>query len=104
MCIGLPLVVTQAWPGGAAVEGRGGPQRIDTRLVGDCAPGEWLLVFQGAARERLTPERAAEVDAALALLDAALHGDAEGAAADPGFLMPSQLSAADLARQFGGGR
>jgi hydrogenase expression/formation protein HypC len=96
MCIGLPMCTIEAWPGGAIVAGRGRTERIDTRLVGDCVAGEWLLVFQGAARERLDAARAAEIAATLALLDAALGGDADAAAARPGFALPSAMSADDL--------
>jgi hydrogenase expression/formation protein HypC len=99
MCIGTPMRVLESWQGGALAAGRGRCERIDTRLVGDAvsAPGCWLLVFQGAAREALDAARAAEIDAALNLLEAALAGDAAGAAADPGFALPSSLTAAELA-------
>jgi hydrogenase expression/formation protein HypC len=103
MCIGIPMRVLESWPGGALATGRGRCERIDTRLVSDagCGPGAWLLVFQGAAREALDARRAAEVDAALDLLDAALAGDADGAQADPGFALPSSLSAAQLSALAG---
>jgi len=99
MCIGTPMRVIESWHGGALAAGRGRAERIDTRLVGDeaCAPGAWLLVFQGAAREPLDPTRAAEIDAALDLLEAAMAGNAEQAAGDPGFVLPSSLTAAQLA-------
>ncbi len=98
MCIGNPMRVIESWQGGALVAGRGRVERIDTRLVGDaaCAAGQWLLVFQGAAREALDAQRAAEIDAALDLVEAAMAGDAERAAADPGFVLPSSLSAEQL--------
>jgi hydrogenase expression/formation protein HypC len=81
----------------ARVQGRGRVEDIDTRLVGGCAAGQWLLIFQGAARERLDPARAAEIDRALDLLEAGLAGDATAAQADPGFTLPSAMSAAELA-------
>jgi hydrogenase expression/formation protein HypC len=98
MCIGMPMRVVESWRSGALVSGRGRVERIDTRLVGDaaCHAGAWLLVFQGAAREALDATRAAEIDAALDLLEAALSGDAAPAASDPGFELPSSLSAAQL--------
>jgi hydrogenase expression/formation protein HypC len=91
--------VVETWQGGALVAGRGRCERIDTRLVGDadCACGRWLLVFNGAAREALTDQRATEIDAALDLLEAALAGDAARAGADPGFVLPSSQTAAQLA-------
>jgi hydrogenase expression/formation protein HypC len=102
MCIGMPLRVIEAWPGAALAEGRGLCERIDTRLVGDVGPGQWLLVFQGAARECIDAGRAAEVNAALDLLDAALAGDRAGATADdPGFELPSRWSAGQLAALSG---
>lgn len=102
MCIGLPMQVLRADEGRADVEGRGRTERIDTRLVGAVHPGDWLLVFQGAARERLHPQRAAEIDRALSLLDAAMAGDAERAAGDPGFALPSALDPDFLASLSGG--
>jgi len=103
MCIGMPMRVIEAWQGGALVAGRGRSEQIDTRLVGggDIAAGQWLLVFQGAARERLDPQRAGEIDSALDLLEAALAGDATRSGADPGFALPSALSAAQLAQMTG---
>ena len=101
MCIGLPLRVTDTWPGGATVAGRGRCETIDTRLVGPVAVGDWLLVFQGAAREHLSPQRAAEITATLDLLEAALAGDGAGAAAEAGFLLPSQMDARSLAALTG---
>jgi hydrogenase expression/formation protein HypC len=102
MCIGIPLRVIEAWPGAALAEGRGLCERVDTRLVGDVAPGQWLLVFQGAARERIDVVRAAEVNAALDLLDAAFAGDRASATADdPGFELPSRWSPAQLAALTG---
>lgn len=105
MCIGIPLRVVEAWAGGALVSGRGRSETIDTRLVGGAvSPGDWLLVFQGAAREALTEERAAEIAATLDLVEAALGGDAEGAAADPGFALPSAMDPATLALLTGTSR
>lgn len=100
MCIGLPVQVLQLRPGAALGVDRHGRQRwIDTALVGDCAVGDWLLVFLDAARERLAPERAAEIDATLALLEAALLGDTTSQ--DAAFTLPSAMSAEDLAGLLG---
>lgn len=104
MCIGQPMVTLQAWRGGARVAGRGRIETIDTRLVGDCTSGDWLLVFQGAARERLDAQRAQEIESALDLLEAGLAGDVDRAAADPGFALPSAMSADQLAALAGAHR
>lgn len=101
MCIGLPMQVLRSTDGRAEAAGRGRIEEVDTRLVGAVRAGDWLLVFQGAARERLHPQRAAEIDAALSLLDAAMAGDAEGAAGDPGFALPSALDPEFLASLTG---
>ncbi|UCL89582.1 HypC/HybG/HupF family hydrogenase formation chaperone [Pseudomonas sp. HS-18] len=100
MCIGLPMNVLAVRPGAALCSDRQGQQRwIDTVLVDECAIGDWLLVFIDAARERLAPERAAEIHATLTLLDAALHG--EPADSQPAFALPSAMSAEHLASLLG---
>lgn len=101
MCIGTPMRVLEAWSDGALADGRGRAERVDTRLVGPCVAGDWLLVFQGAARERLDAQRAAEIDAALDLLEAAVAGDLDRAGADPGFALPSSMSSAMVAALAG---
>lgn len=55
-------------------DGRNGRSRINTMLVGDVAPGQWLLTFLDAAREIIDEERAALVNAALDALHVAANG------------------------------
>ena len=74
MCIGLPMRVVEAGTGMAWCERRGERIRLDTLLVGDVAPGDWLLAFQGSAVRMLTAGEAAETDAALEALEAVLAG------------------------------
>ncbi|OBY88324.1 MULTISPECIES: HypC/HybG/HupF family hydrogenase formation chaperone [Pseudomonas] len=100
MCIGLPMHVLSVRPGAALCSDRHGRQRwIDTTLVDACATGDWVLVFIDAAREHLSPDRAAEIDATLALLDAALLG--EGADGPAAFALPSAMSADHLSGLLG---
>ncbi|MBZ8140984.1 HypC/HybG/HupF family hydrogenase formation chaperone [Rubrivivax gelatinosus] len=99
MCLGVPMQVLSVSPGRALAAGRGGMGEIETALVGAVAPGDWLLVFLDSARERISAERAAEVDATLDLLQQALAGGSADAAA--GFALPSALSAAELAALTG---
>jgi hydrogenase expression/formation protein HypC len=94
MCIGLPMCVLGTRPGVARVAGRGEEREVDTALVGTPEPGDWLLVFLDAARERLSPQRAHEVNATLDMLAAAMTGQD---LADPVFELPSAMSAAQLA-------
>lgn len=75
MCLGIPMqVIGQDTPFSARCRNGDSETRVDLSLVGRVEPGDWLLVFTGAAREVLTPARAAEILDALAALDAALDG------------------------------
>lgn len=94
MCIGWPMQVVAASPGRATVQRRGQQREVGTALVGPVAAGDWLLVFLDDARERLAPARAAEIDATLALVEAAL-GNGAGDLAAP-FELPSAMSAEQL--------
>ncbi len=84
MCVGTPMQVMEPEGEGAAwCMGRDGRSLIDMALVGAQAPGTWILAFVGSAREVMTPEAAARVDAALDALSAVLAGDS--AAIDAAF-------------------
>lgn len=76
MCVGIPMRVLESAATSALCQGRNGVERLDTLLVGEVQPGEWLLGFLGAARERLSEEDAMKINAALDGLQAALAGDA----------------------------
>jgi len=102
MCIGLPMQVLRTRPGFALVAGRGEQREVDTALIDEPRPGDWLLVFLDAAREAIDADRAAEVNATLDLLQASLAGDWRAAGtADPGFTLPSAMSAEALAALAG---
>ena len=62
MCLGVPMQI-------ASVTGIAGHMTdgtlVDLSLVPEAGPGDWVLVFLGAAREVLTPETAAQISAAL---------------------------------------
>jgi hydrogenase expression/formation protein HypC len=92
MCIGIPMQVINVEPGFANVAGRGETRRVGTRLINDVEPGQWLLVFLDDAREVITPERAAEVNATLDLLAATIGQAASPMFPnDPGFALPSGM-------------
>jgi hydrogenase expression/formation protein HypC len=107
MCIGIPMQVMAIEPGHAWCEGRGERRRVNTALVGEPALGQWLLIFLEGARECLDAERAGEVNAALDLLEGALMAGLGGVApqfdlaADPGFVLPSAMSAQQVAALAG---
>lgn len=94
MCIGIPMQVLSLEPGHAQCAGRGERRRVRTALIGEAVVGDWLLVFLDSAQERISAERAAEVDATLDLLLAVQSG--AGGGADAGFALPSRLSREDL--------
>lgn len=74
MCLGIPMQVESAAEFTARCRNGAEMETVDLSLVGPVAPGDWLLVFAGAAREVLTAPRAAEILAALAALAAAMDG------------------------------
>lgn len=94
MCIGIPMQVIEADSRHALCEGRGERRRVNTALVGEVAPGDWLLVFLDDAREPIDAARAAEVNAALDLVAGAMLG-AE-TPADVDFVLPSQMTPEQL--------
>jgi len=94
MCIGIPMQVIEADGRFALCEGRGERRRINTALVGEVAPGDWLLVFLDDARESIDAARAAEVNAALDLVLGAMQG--ADLAVDIDFALPSQMNADQL--------
>jgi hydrogenase expression/formation protein HypC len=96
MCLGIPMQVESVELGFAWASGHGQRRRVDTALVGECLPGDWLLVFIDSARERIDAVRAAEISGVLALLEAALSGTpAQGP--DP-IDLPSHMDVLELAR------
>ena len=94
MCIGIPMQVIESDGRFALCEGRGERRRINTALVGEVVPGDWLLVFLDDARESIDAARAAEVNAALDLVLGAMQG--ADLAVDIDFALPSQMNADQL--------
>lgn len=94
MCIAIPMKVLAVEPGQALCLGRGDTRSVRTALVGNVGPGDWLLVFIDSAVQKLSPSRAAEVNAALDLLAAAMGGQAAGGS--PLFELPSTMTTHDV--------
>ena len=101
MCVGLPMQVLAVQPGRADVAGRGERRWVDTRLLGEVAVGQWVLVFLDAARESISAERAAEVDGTLDLVASAMAGAFAAATGSAAFALPSEWSAQALAELTG---
>ena len=87
MRVGIPMQVVlaendkgiahcQPWP--ADPQNESAPAVIDIRLVGHTGPGEWLLVFLGAAREIISAQRAQQTGQALQALQQIGAGDTSG--------------------------
>jgi hydrogenase expression/formation protein HypC len=95
MCIGIPMQVNSIEPGHALCSGRGETRRVRTALVGNVVRGEWLLVFIDSAQERLEPQRVAEINATLDLLQAVMNGDRQDPA-EAAFDLPSRWTTAQL--------
>lgn len=100
MCIGIPMQVLAASNGLArCADGAGGLRQVRTSLLGEVRPGDWVLVFQMDAVERIDAQRAQEVLATLALVQGAMSGaGADGAAA---FELPSATPQAALTHLAG---
>ena len=90
MCMGIPMQVRALEPGHALCEGRGERRRVRTPLVGEIAPGDWVLVFLDSAQAVISAARAREVDATLDLLEAVMQGGAHDDAV--AFVLPSAMS------------
>ena len=75
MCIGIPMQVGSVGPGWALCESGGAAHRVDTSLVGEVAPGTWLMTFLGAAREVMSETAARQSLAAIAALEAVMRGE-----------------------------
>jgi hydrogenase expression/formation protein HypC len=76
MCVGIPMQVRELGLCQAlCVDAAGATRWIDTLLVGDPEPGDWLLVFIDAAREVISEARAMQVRDALAAVELAMRGE-----------------------------
>ena len=95
------MQVQSVEPGHANVAGRGEVRRVNTALVGDTQPGQWLLIFLNDAREVLDAQRAAEVNAALDLLDSVMGNGSLPQGGDLGFTLPSSMDMAALQQLTG---
>lgn len=77
MCIGVPMQVIEANGFMARCTARGGEHAIDICLTSDAQPGDWVMVFLGAAREVISEDVARATIDALAALDMAMRGETD---------------------------
>jgi hydrogenase maturation factor len=69
-------------------EGRQRRERLNVLLLSEVQPGDWVYAVLGRAREKLTMQRAAEINLALDGLAAAMHGETDLDAFFPGLTPP----------------
>jgi hydrogenase expression/formation protein HypC len=74
MCIGTPMKIVSCADGIALAVGRGEHARLNVLMVGNPAPGSWVLAFRGTALRVMSDDDAAQSNAALDALAAVLAG------------------------------
>jgi len=77
MCVGVPYRIIKAGIGFARATSRNVEATIDTRLVGAVEPGDWVLTFLGAAREKITALDAKHIEDALEAVGRAMAGETD---------------------------
>jgi len=75
MCVGVPMQILSVDGLCCRCRARDGEHDIDTSLVGAVQPGDWVMVFLGAAREVISAETARVTADALAALEMAMRGE-----------------------------
>lgn len=84
MCLGIPMQVVEVDGAFAWCEGRGRRERLNTLLLEEVTPGDWVYAVLGQAREKMTAQHAAEINLALDGLAVALQGETNLDAYFPG--------------------
>ena len=87
MCIGIPMQVAELDGAFAWCEGRGRRERLNTMLLEELSPGDWVYATLGQAREILSAQRADEINLALDGLAAALQGETNLDSYFPSFVL-----------------
>ena len=77
MCLGTPMQVTAVEAHHAWCDADGQRERLDMALVGPQPVGTWVLAFQGAARQVMGDEEAAQARAARHALAEVLAGGSD---------------------------
>ncbi|MFS8036098.1 HypC/HybG/HupF family hydrogenase formation chaperone [Xanthobacter sp. AM11] len=85
MCLGLPMRIEELNGPSALCSADGHFEGVDLALVPDAQVGDFVLVFQGAARRALDAQEARLIAEALAGVAAIMAGEADAAAVDRAF-------------------
>jgi hydrogenase expression/formation protein HypC len=83
MCIGVPMRIVEICGASAWCEGRGSRRLLNTLMLDTPAVGSWVLSSLGLARQLLTPEDAALINAALDELEGVMRNDFEARGPGP---------------------
>jgi len=75
MCIGIPMQVLNFESNRALCTDGVQEHWVDMSLVGEQVAETWVLVFLGAAREVITPQRAEHMKKALTAVAAVMNGN-----------------------------
>ena len=75
MCVGIPMQIISLESGGALCDWRGEKRLINTLLISDPQPGQWVLTFLDQAREILSEAQAQQIQQALEALELVANGD-----------------------------
>ena len=79
MCIAVPMRIVEAEGLSAVARREGAPDlKVDTSLVGELAPGDWVLVFRESVIRTVSEEEAERIGRALACVSAVMAGEAAG--------------------------
>ena len=74
MCLGIPMQVVDIEGVFAICDSRNGRSRINTMLLDEVLPGQWILTFLDTARECIDAERAQMINSALDALNVLANG------------------------------
>ena len=75
MCLGIPMQVLSADSQKALCKRGTEEHWVDLSLIGNVETGEWLLTFMGAAREKISSERAEQINQALKAVALVMQGE-----------------------------
>ena len=85
MCIAIPMQVVSSEEMRAVCRNGQGTETVSTELSGPVAPGDWVLVFQGAAQRKMEEDEALKMRTALFALSDVMEGTATSEEVDAAF-------------------
>lgn len=75
MCIGVPMQVINGNAMRASCRNGDSVEEVDMMLLGEQAPGTWVQVFLGSARECISAEQALKIQQALQSVEQIMRGE-----------------------------